>query len=418
MDEKAQNKLEKTLRSLEKSSLTFLKDLIAIPTINPPGENYQTCANFLADRLKELGLKTRVLQVPWKVQKRSQPHFQDYPRWNVIARHDVGAKKTLHFNAHYDVVPVSGRWRFGPFEPKIYQGWIYGRGSADMKGSIASCLLAVQALLTSGLSPSVNIEISFTADEETGGQLGAGYIVQEGLIDADYAIVMEGGGKDLLGLGHNGVLWLQGTCHGKAAHGAMPENGVNAFQHMNQVTSDLFQLAETFPKRKFRRKGLPTSHPTLNIGGVFQCGPGSKVNTVPAEAMFTLDRRLTPNESLAKARKEIEKHSKRAKRKFPKLQLEFETLFACEPCLISESETLARRGKATLEDLLGRPINFDVCKGFTDLHYFVVDGGIPGVGYGPDGENYHGVDERVELSEILSTARFYAQLLLNLERKS
>ena len=213
-------RLSQTIRSLERKGVRTLQDLISIPTVNPPGDHYESCAIYLSDHLKRLGLKTRCLRVPWDDQKKLQPDWKQYPRWNVIGRYDVGAPHTLHMNAHYDVVPVSGKWTYGPFEPKVRDGWIYGRGSADMKGAIASCLLALEALIRCDVTPSVNIEVSFTADEETGGHLGAGYIVKERLIDADYAIVMEGGRRNEIGLGHNGVLWLEGHCQGKAAHGA------------------------------------------------------------------------------------------------------------------------------------------------------------------------------------------------------
>src|SRR5690606_27693873 len=144
-----------------------------------------------------------------------------------------GARRTLHFNAHYDVVPVSGGWRHGdPFSGALDGGWIYGRGTADMKGSIAALLLALRALSACGVEPRTNIEVSFTADEETDSALGAGWLVQHGPIEPDYAVVMEGGEQDAICCGHNGVVWLEVTVHGRAAHGSRPEQGVNALEKM------------------------------------------------------------------------------------------------------------------------------------------------------------------------------------------
>jgi len=103
-------------------------------------------------------------------------------------------KKTVHFNAHYDVVPVSGRWRHGnAFNPAVEDGWIYGRGTADMKGAIASIVFALQALRATGARPIFNVEVSFTADEETDSALGAGWVADHGRLRADYAVVGEGG---------------------------------------------------------------------------------------------------------------------------------------------------------------------------------------------------------------------------------
>ena len=411
---KASERIAKTILTLQKKGVKSVQDLISIPTINPPGDQYETCAKYLAEKLSSLGLKTRCIRVPWSEQRKLQPERKNFPRWNVIGRYDVGAKQTLHFNAHYDVVPVSGKWRFGPFEPKVKDGWIYGRGSADMKGSIGSCLLALEALIRNDLTPSVNIEVSFTADEETGGQLGSGYIVRRGLVQADYAVVMEGGKKNLLGLGHNGVLWMEAKLRGKPAHGAWPDRGINAFEGMNALSTELFLLREKLRKRAFASAELESRHPTLNIGGVLSEGAGSKINTVSSECSFSIDRRLVPNESLASARQEILQAAKRAKRKFPKLAVQFETINGIDACLTSPETHLARTAAQAISSVLAKPVKYELCRGFTDLHYFVNDGGMTGIGYGPNGENYHGVDERTPVQEILRAANVYAELMLRL----
>ncbi len=402
------------IRDQKRFAIETLRDLIAIPTPNPPGENYERCAQFLAEHLRALGMETRVIKVPWEEQSKLQPGYKEFPRYNVIARWDVGAKKTLHFNAHYDVVPVSGSWKYGPFEPKVSGGWVYGRGSADMKGSIASLLHAIRSLKRTALKPGVNVEVSFTADEETGGQLGAGYIVKKKLVKADYAVVMEGGERLDVGVGHNGVLWLEGRLTGKSAHGALPHMGINAFEHMNLLGLELAKLRPVLNKRSFRLPGGEPMKPTINLGGVFGCGNGSKVNTVPAEARFTIDRRLLPNEKLAAARKEILAAVSRVKKKVPQLKLEFDTLFACDPCATSPKHPFATQAKSILRNLKGSNCGNGICVGFTDLHYFVVDGKIPGIGYGPPGENYHGVNERTKITEILDAAEVYAAFITDL----
>ena len=104
---------------------------------------------------------------------------QAYPRFNVIGFWPVAAEKTIHFNAHYDVVPVSGEWRHGdPFSGKVEGGWIYGRGTADMKGSIVSLLFALKALRAAKTIPLMNVEVSVTADEETDSILGSEWVVK------------------------------------------------------------------------------------------------------------------------------------------------------------------------------------------------------------------------------------------------
>src|SRR5436853_138306 len=127
------------LESRQADLIAFLQRIVRVSTVNPPGENYGEITALLAGTLRSLGMTVRRLPVPRAQQKKTQPEQLDYPRYNVIGFWDTGAKKTIHFNAHYDVVPVSGAWRHGsPFNPVTENGWIYGRGTADMKGAIAS----------------------------------------------------------------------------------------------------------------------------------------------------------------------------------------------------------------------------------------------------------------------------------------
>ena len=126
-----------------------LRRLVGFATVNPPGDHYDAVTRWLAGEMAAVGLRTRRYTVPRALLKKHLPAAQlGYPRYNLLGKLPApGAKKTVHFNAHYDVVPVSGAWRHGSaFSGAVERGWIYGRGTADMKGSIASLLLALQAL--------------------------------------------------------------------------------------------------------------------------------------------------------------------------------------------------------------------------------------------------------------------------------
>ncbi|MEN9637345.1 MAG: hypothetical protein RL077_5749 [Verrucomicrobiota bacterium] len=179
--------------------LTRLQRLVGISTVNPPGENYAAITAELTRDLTALGLRTRRFTIPRTLLRPTLPPAQHaFPRYNVLGKLTApGAKKTLHFNAHYDVVPVSGLWRHGSaFSGTVDAGWIYGRGTADMKGSIASLLFALQAVRATGTTPRLNVEVSFTADEETDSVLGTGWLVEHAPFKPDYAFVMEGGELD------------------------------------------------------------------------------------------------------------------------------------------------------------------------------------------------------------------------------
>ena len=103
----------------------FLQQLVRLRTVNPPGENYAAITTVLADTLRGLGLRVRRVPIPRALQRQTQPDLLDFPRYNVLGFWDTGAKQTVHLNAHYDVVPVSGTWRHGsPFSGTVDQGWI------------------------------------------------------------------------------------------------------------------------------------------------------------------------------------------------------------------------------------------------------------------------------------------------------
>ena len=337
----------------------------------------------------------------------------EYPRYNLLARWDVGAARTVHFNAHYDVVPASGQWKFGgPFDPGVHKGWMYGRGSGDMKGSIVALLAAVEALKASGRQPAFNIECSLTVDEETGGALGAGHIVAEGLVNADYAVVCEGAAGTRIGCGHNGVLWLDVQVVGKPAHAANPDVGVNAFVMMAELVHRLqsYKKKLAAASRKYTDLNGDSRSPTVSIGGVFG-GSGQKVNTVPGNASFSIDRRLLPNERITAVEEELRKSIHGAAAALDGIKVEIKTLLRIEPCLVDGDHALPTAFAASLKAVRRRRASFKITTGFTDLHYFV-GAGLPGIGYGVDGRMGHGIDERVRIIDLLLTAKTYANFMM------
>ncbi len=392
----------------------LLRKLVAIPTVNPPGENYDAITSLLADELTAAGLRARRFAIPRALLRRILPaEQQGYPRFNVLGKLAVaGATKTIHFNAHYDVVPVSGAWRHGsPFSGTVDRGWIYGRGTSDMKGSIASLLLALRALQATGTTPRLNVEVSFTADEETDSELGAGWLVRHAPIHPDYAIVMEGGEAESVCCGHNGVVWLEVTVHGRAAHGSQPEHGINALEKMSALVLALEDYKRKLARRTFVTPEGRTMRPTLNIGGVFSSGPGGKINTVPAEARFSIDRRVLAIEHHSRAEKDLRAFIAAAARRIPQCQVTVAKVsenFACfspptHPffAAMADSVTRIRRAKSA----------FNVSTGFNDMHFFAQHRKIPTLGYGPGGEAYHAVDERASVRDLVNTAKIYVDLL-------
>lgn len=406
------DKLDAYLAKHKDDPIRLLQDLIRIPTVNPPGVHYRDFVAFAKRHLASLGLATRVVTVPASYASRFIADADKYPRPSLIGMLDVGASKTVHFNCHYDVVPAAGKWRFGHFEPKVQGGWVYGRGSGDMKGAIASICFALQALKDLRITPKVNVEVSFTPDEETGGDLGAGYIARHGRLKADYAVVCEGGSDDGVGVGHNGVLWLEAAIEGKAAHASAPQNGVNACEKMAGVVMQLQSLKPKLDKHTFCPPSGKKMRATMNIGGVFSVGDGAKINTVPAMACFSIDRRVLPGEKFRDAEKELRGAMTIAAR-HEKARMSVQRLLAIEPCFVDPAGALPQAFARVLGAVGRRKSRFTVTSGFTDMHFFAREAGIPTIGYGPSGQRGHAIDERTRIADVLQCAKVYAQFVTN-----
>jgi succinyl-diaminopimelate desuccinylase len=390
-----------------------LAQMVRIATVNPPGRDYRPMVEHLAQRLRDLQMRSRIHRVP-DDEVAAEGVDPAYPRFNVLARWDVGAAKTVHFNAHYDVVPVAeADWRMPTFDGVSRGDWLYGRGAGDMKGSIVSLLAALEALRATGTPPAVNVEVSFTADEETGGALGAGWITREGLVDADYAIECEGASGRRVGIGHNGVLWLQVDVEGKSAHASRPDSGINAFEKMADITQHLQSLKKRLGAAGRRWNGPDGRgrQPTINIGGVFSGDVGQKVNTVPGRASFSIDRRLVPGERIADAEGELRRALDEAARRAD-ARIKVVALLQIEPCVVDPAGDLPSAFARSVRSVRRQAADFRATTGFTDLHWFVEDLGLPGIGYGADGERAHGADERVSLRDLVQTARTYADFLV------
>ncbi len=401
------------IKENETALCALLQELVRIPTVNPPGKNYSKIVDLLEEKCRELGMETRIVPVPLNYASQFIPNAESHPRLNLIARWDVGAEKTVHFNAHYDVVPVSGDWRFDPFGGDIVGEWLYGRGADDMKDAIAALLFALKAVQETGEKPLFNIECSFTCDEETGGDLGAGYITKNKLVSADYIVNCEGGSGMNIGNGHNGVLWMDITVNGKAAHGSQPHKGINAFEKTAQLVIALQRLQRGFKlsERAFTLDDGTERYPTLNIGGNFQGTAGDKINTVPAQVTFSVDRRITPNESLHNAELELREAITGACEYYPNLEAEVRPILRIEPCIIDSASPFAQAFSQAVRIVRFNQPHFKPTTGFTDLHFFV-NTGLPGIGYGPRGEDGHAIDERVHIPDLVRTSAIYATFMI------
>ncbi|MFH1753919.1 MAG: M20 family metallopeptidase [Candidatus Omnitrophota bacterium] len=392
--------------------IDLTKRLVEIPTVNPPGENYEKLVGVLEKELKRIGLPTKRIETPARVLKRHGVAAGSR-RINLIADWKTGSRKTLHINGHYDVVPVSGRWRRDPFKPVVKGDRLYGRGSEDMKGTIAAMILSVYALKSLKRLPRVNVQLSFTPDEEIGGKTGFGWLAKENKIKADFGLT-EGCTTRFVSCGNKGILWARVTCLGKTAHGSMPHKGANSFDAMLDIATELKRLNKKLSKRKtaFDSMSERDRFSTMVLGGELE--GGNKVNIVSAKTSFSIDRRLIPEETIESAKEEIMKAIEKGAQKSKGCKFKLEILTQDGPVFVDPKERICKAIGKAIKDVFKRDAGFLLLTGGTDVRYLIKKG-IPSVGYSArGGESWHSENEFVRVSGIIKAAKVYALTILGL----
>jgi len=406
----------KQVEDMREEIVNFTKELVKIPTVNPPGEKYDECAALIAKRLQDIGFDVRLVEVPSEKLEELAPSGKGLPRVNVIGSLKGAAKgSTLHFNGHFDVVPPGTGWTKDPFSPAVDDGKLYGRGTSDMKSGIAAMIMAAKALVEAGVKLRGELAISAVPDEETGGFAGAGYLVKNRLIKADYAVVTEPSSIGTIWNAHKGALWLEITTLGKAAHGSLPFMGINAFEKLVKVAQALESLKPKFTKKTSGHHLEPKEarHPTIMIGGVVS--GGVKVNVVPSRCSMTIDRRLIPEEKMIDAKKEVEEVIKGLSRKDPELKIEVKSLLEAEAAVTSKREKICKTLTKNVKQVTSVTPRFNLCTAFLDMRFLVNQAGIPTVSYGPGLlKTAHTADEYVLVDDLVIATKVLALTAMDL----
>ena len=209
-------KLMLEIESRKESLIELTQDLIRMPTVNPPCANYLEICEFLKKRLEASGFETQLIRA-----KGAIADSDKYPRWNIVAKYaGKNPGDCVHFNSHTDVVEVGHGWTKDPFGGELHDGKIYGRGACDMKGGLATSIIAAEAFIATYPDFNGSIEISGTADEESGGFGGVAYLAEKGFFKhVDHVIIPEPLNKDRVCIGHRGVWWAEVETKGRIAHG-------------------------------------------------------------------------------------------------------------------------------------------------------------------------------------------------------
>ena len=399
---------------LRDDMLGFLRELIRIPSINPPGDGYLLCARLVGDRLKALGFETRYVTA-----EGHPDHSEEYPRVNVVGRlPGRSPMPTLHFNGHTDVVPAGEGWTVDPFGGVVKEGRVYGRGACDMKGGIAAALFAAAALRQAGVALRGSLEFSATVDEETGGFAGMDHLAREGLISPErtsYVIIPEPFGPGRICLGHRGVYWFRVDTLGRSAHGSMPFLGVSAIGQMEQVLRRIeSNLAPALRKRTTDMPVEPPEarHATINVngitGGQTDGGVGSPCVADRCSAVF--DRRFLKEESFDEVRNEIEALIDGLAAEDRDFNAELTDLMVVHPVETDRNAELVGTTARTMADLLGTPPEYVASPGTYDHKHVYNTGRVKQcIAYGPGLLHLaHQPDEYCEIDHLVQSCKVMA----------
>jgi succinyl-diaminopimelate desuccinylase len=415
MSQGAAEHLLKIIEARREELVELAQALIRFPTINPPGEAYQPCAEFIGRRLGARGFTVNYVRAAG-----TPGDSESYPRINVIARREGNvAGPCVHFNSHIDVVQTGAGWTLDPFAAVIRDGKIYGRGACDMKGGLAASIIAIEALIDSGAELPGALEISGTVDEESGGFGGVHYLAQRGWFSpprVDHVIIPEPLNVDRVCIGHRGVWWAEIETHGRMAHGSMPFLGDCAVRHMHAFIDRLEQ--DLYPKLAARRTDMPVvpsgaRHSTMNInsihGGQAETS-GFPAPCVPDSCRMVIDRRLLIEENMDSVKAEVRGLLEQLVAERAGFAYELRDIFEVQPTMADRNGPVARSTAAAIQRVMGREAQFVCSPGTYDQKHIDRIGKLRDcIAYGPGILDLaHQPDEYVLIEDMVNSAKVMA----------
>jgi succinyl-diaminopimelate desuccinylase len=396
--------------------------LVSVNTTVPPGLNYPKVSRVLASELKELGVTPSVSYIPEAtIRRKVSPEVGlKGPRPNTYATlKGEGDGPKILLNGHVDVVPADpSGWSHDPFEPVIKSGKIYGRGSADMKGSDACEIYSLKALAETGIKFNGSITTTFTTDEEVGGYSGVNYLIDKHVItnDFDYCLSTDSG-IEALHVASLGDAEYLITVKGKAAHSGRGWTGVNAIEYGASLIEELKRLGVQVGKRRSRINAEP-------IWGTKKMRPGLYVNTakgglkgniIPDTFEILVDRRFMPEEKAAQVQREVEQVVRDFAAKHREVKAALKPLLEYDPMFTPPTHRLVRTVRRVAKKVLGRDVPPCGSQGSTDVSA-VTALGVPVVALGATRQdsNIHGIDEHVRVNDLISVTKILAHTYLEL----
>ena len=373
----------------------LLTKLIRSRSLNPPGD-VRECAGLIAEELRKRNLPSEIIE--------EKPGVA-----NVVSLlQGQAGGKTMVWNGHFDVVPAGENWEFDPFGGEFRDGYIYGRGSSDMKSGLAAMIVALDALKKAQAPFRGRIVFQAVGDEETGSEGGTMLMIRKKIgAEAAFAIVSEPTNLQI-SIGNRGLRWIEVTVKGRASHAGRPHLGANALQAAARMVSGLEKL-------DFKARHPLFEIPTPSLS-VTMMQAGTKINIIPERCTFAIDRRMIPGETSETVRREIEEVVRQNLSTGISAEIRI-THEGWEPYALDPASSLVAGLSRAVQEVVGEAPRLKGKAGCTDASHLVHKAGIPTVCFGPGLEDTaHTANERVALEKVAQAAKIYARaamILLN-----
>ncbi len=373
-------------------TLQTLTDLVQInsvnPELSPDGAGETAVAAYVAQALQDMGLQVTTYDLG--------PN-----RVNVVGvLKGTGNGRSLLLNAHMDTVGVGGM--VDPFGAAVRDGRLYGRGSQDMKGSLAAMMAAVKALVDGGVQLAGDVLLTAVADEEYA-SIGTDDLVRH--VTADAAIVTEPTDMSLC-RAHRGFIWYEVEVTGRAAHGSRYNEGIDAIGHMGRFLVELEKLGQELLQRSpHPLAGPPSIHASLVQGG-------SELSVYPARCTLKLERRTIPGETVAQATAELQAIIDRLAAADPAFRATVRPFFDRDPFEVTAAAPVVQALEKATTAVLGQAPAHTGATFWTDAALLAA-AGIDTVLIGPVGAGLHSDEEWVEVQSVLELAQILAETAVN-----
>ncbi len=377
---------------LKKEAIEVLQKMIKFKTVNEPGDE-KPLAEYIKNLLEEIGLEVKLDDL-------------GNNRANVIGRlKGAGEREALLFNGHLDTVPPGDiQWKYGPYSGDVVDGKIYGRGSADMKGGLAAMLIALKLINDSGLKLKGDFVYSATAGEETD-SIGAVKFVKDGGLDGVGAIIIGEPSSNGVNIAEKGAFWVEISTYGKTAHGAFPDEGINAVVHMNAFLSELISY-----KFKYEENEL-VGRPTMNISTI---SGGVKTNVVPDKSAITIDMRTVPGMDHDEIVRDFEKIINKLSNEIKDFKADIKVLNNRAAVETKSTDPFVKLAVDTIKQEFNKEVKPRGVNFYTDASVFLPAKNIPCIFYGPGDANMaHQPNECITIDSLIESVYFYYKMIEN-----